>query len=60
MGNSQSMPQHQEDSSSKLSQCPVHQLNNEQQTTTKINKNNNIPELAQAPSPGQRTKLSLD
>ncbi|POV99487.1 hypothetical protein PSTT_13731 [Puccinia striiformis] len=34
MGNSQSMPQHHEDSSSKLSQCPVHQLNNEQQTTT--------------------------
>ncbi|KAH9450659.1 hypothetical protein MJO28_009907 [Puccinia striiformis f. sp. tritici] len=65
MGNSQSMPQHHEDSSSKLSQCPVHQLNNEQQTTTsttttKINEDNNIPELAQAPSPGQRTKLSLD
>lgn len=55
------MPEQQGDSGSKLSQCPAHQLINEQQTTTtKINENNNIPELAQAPSPGQRTRLSLD
>ncbi|KAA1100231.1 holocytochrome c synthase [Puccinia graminis f. sp. tritici] len=57
MGSSQSTPQQD---TNKLSQCPIqHQNNNPLQSSTNFNESNNIPELPQAPSPGQRTKLSL-